>query len=63
MDSPIRADHVTYHHHAGPETRSEAVGNYAGAAFMVGAAIMAISAGVGFILSAKSKVVVADKKA
>lgn len=53
MDSPIRADHVTYHHHQGPETRSEAAGNYAGAAFLIGAAFMAIGAGVGFILGAK----------
>lgn len=55
MDSPIRADHVTYHHHQGPETRSEAAGNYAGAAFLIGAAFMAIGAGVGFILGAKGE--------
>lgn len=52
-DSPIRADHVTYHHHQGPETRSEAASNYAGAAFLIGAAFMAIGAGVGFIIGAK----------
>lgn len=52
-DSPIRADHVTYHHHQGPETRSEAASNYAGAAFLVGAAFLAIGAGVGYIISAK----------
>lgn len=53
MDSPIRADHVTYHHHQGPETQSEAVQNYAGAAFLVGMAVLAIGAGVGFIMGAK----------
>lgn len=55
MDSPIRADHVTYHHHQGPETRSESAENYASAAFLVGMAIMAVGAGVGFILGAKGK--------
>lgn len=53
MDSPIRADHVTYHHHSGPETSSEAVQNYAGAAFLIGCAVMAIGAGIGFIMSTR----------
>lgn len=52
-ESPIRADHVTYHHHQGPETRSEAASNYAGAAFLVGAAFLAIGAGLGYIINAK----------
>ena len=52
-ESPIRADHVTYHHHQGPETPSEAVNNYAGAAFLVGMAVLAIGAAAGFIMGAK----------
>lgn len=48
-NAPIHADHVTYHHHAGPETRSEAVANYAGAACSVGLAVMLIGVGIGFI--------------
>jgi hypothetical protein len=53
MDSPIKADHVTYHHHSGPETPSEAAQNYAGAAFLIGMAIMAIGAGAGFLFGAR----------
>lgn len=52
-ESPIRADHVTYHHHSGPETQSEAVSNYAGAAFLVGMTVLAIGAAVGFVMGAK----------
>lgn len=55
MESPIRADHVTYHHHSGPETTSEAVQNYAGAAFLVGLAVMSVGAAVGFIMGAKGE--------
>lgn len=63
MDSPIRADHVTYHHHPGPETRSEAVTNYASAAFLIGAAFMVVGAGIGYVLNAKGKSAAAMERA
>lgn len=55
MDSPIHADHVTYHHHSGPETPSEAAANYAGAAFLIGMTVMAVGAGIGFVLGGFKK--------
>lgn len=50
--SPVTADHVTVHIHEGPETPSEAAGNYAGAAFLVGGAVLLLGMGIGRIIGA-----------
>ncbi len=49
MEPVVKTDHVTFHNHPGPETASQSVQNYAGAAFLVGMAFMVIGMGVGFM--------------
>lgn len=61
----LNVDHATIHYHQGPETKSQAAANYAGAACLVGFAVMSIGVGVGYIVESvrttrKKKFVVAE---